>query len=47
MIALKFCRNLQSLLTVKSMKPATVLLVSRLKDLVELHLGDCVSWSEM
>ncbi|XP_075732214.1 uncharacterized protein LOC142774964 [Rhipicephalus microplus] len=45
----EMCQGLRalSLLTVKSMKPATVLLVSRLKDLVELHLGDCVSWSEM
>ncbi|XP_075722017.1 uncharacterized protein LOC119167684 isoform X2 [Rhipicephalus microplus] len=43
------CQHLRalSLLTVKSMSPAMVFLVSLLRGLEELHLGDCVNWSEI
>lgn len=43
------CQHLRalSLLTVQSMSPAMVFLVSLLHGLEELHLGDCVSWTEM
>ncbi|KAL1472274.1 hypothetical protein MTO96_023086 [Rhipicephalus appendiculatus] len=43
------CQHLRalSLLTVQSMSPAMVFLISLLQGLEELHLGDCVSWSEM
>lgn len=43
------CQHLRalSLLGVQSMSPAVVFLVSLLHGLEELHLGDCVSWTEM
>ncbi|XP_065282579.2 uncharacterized protein [Dermacentor albipictus] len=43
------CQNLRalSLVTVQNMTPAVVFLVSLLHGLEELHLGDCINWSEM
>lgn len=43
------CQHLRalSLVTVQNMTPAVVFLVSLLRGLEELHLGDCINWSEM
>lgn len=42
------CRQLRalSLVTVQNMTPEVVFLISLLKGLEELHLGECVKWSE-